>query len=80
MLFGPYYITPAERELFFDYYFQAFPHPKRHASLLKEQTFAEVEKHFQRKGIVQGTPLESVNYWPTLEKLSPFELSSQSPQ
>ncbi len=80
MLFGPCYITPVERDLFFDCYFQAFPHPKQRAILLKEQTFAEVEKHFQRKGIVQGTPLEPVNYWPILETLPPFELSAQSPQ
>ncbi len=80
MLFGPCYITPDERDLFFDCYFQAFPHPKQRAAQLKEKTFTEVEKHFQRKGVVQGTPLESVNYWPILKTLSPFELSAQSPQ
>lgn len=75
MLFGPHYITAAERDMFFDCYFHAFPHSSSSAQSIVKRTFDEVEKHFQRKGIVQGTPLEPINYWPIIRSLPPLEVS-----
>ncbi|MQX52701.1 lipopolysaccharide kinase InaA family protein [Alcanivorax sediminis] len=78
MLFGPHYITSSERDMFFDCYFQAFPHSSSRAKLLVKCTFDEVEEHFQRKGIVQGTPLEPIDYWPTIRSLQPLEVSQHN--
>jgi RIO-like serine/threonine protein kinase len=75
MLFGPQYITEEEQKQFFVYYFQAFPHPPRRAKQIEVDILREVNGHFKRKGIVQGTAITETDYWTQLAKCRPYELS-----
>lgn len=78
MLFGEQYITEEEQQLFFKGYFQAFPHAPRIEKQLAVDTLREVSRHFNRKGIVQGTTITGTDYWSILAECKPYEVSRLS--